>query len=184
MDGSRWGASLALLAIVLIGAAGIAAGHETTTVDGYELTFGGADEPVITDERMWMQVEVLDAETGDPVEVQPESVEMAVQRPFGNDTFELPVSGVHGRPGWYEGAVIFTEPGTYTFFISAEIDGETIETSFDKQVHPASTLQYPRSSPESDAVLEPVAALGFGLGAGVTAVGTGVAFVIGRRRRV
>lgn len=174
---------LAVLAVVFIGSTGIATAHETTTVSGYELTFGGSDEPVITGERMWLQVEMLDAETGEPVEGIGDSVEMAVQRPFGNETFELDVSGVHGRPGWYEGAVIFTEPGTYTVFITAEIGGETIETSFQKQVHNASKLQYPQppQSPDQDSGMD--ASMGFGLGVVVAAIGMIGAFVIGSRRQ-
>lgn len=172
---------LAILIIVFIGTAGLATAHETTTVNGYELTFGGSDEPVITDERMWMQVEILDAETGEPVEGVGDSVDLAVQRPFGNDTFDLDVSSVHGQPGLYEGAVVFTEPGTYTVFITAELDDETIETSFQKQAHNASNLQYPQPTPtpEQDSGMD--TSTGFGLGVVVAAIGMIGAFIIGRR---
>lgn len=153
-----------LLALLLVGSAGTGLAHETTTIDGYELTFGGSDEPVITGERMWMQVEILEAETVEPVEGVEDAVEIAVQRPFGNDTFDLEVSSVHGRPGWYEGAVVYTEPGTYTVFITAEIDGRTVETSFQKQVHNATALQYPEPTPSTDRGLGPSASTGFGLG--------------------
>lgn len=173
---------LAVLAVVFIGATGIATAHETTTVNGYELTFGGSDEPVITGERMWLQVEILDAETGEPVEGLEDSVEIAVQRPFGNDTFELDVSGVHGRPGWYEGAVVFTEPGTYTVFVTAEIEGDTIETSFQKQVHNASNLQYPPQTESSNRDDGMDASVGFALGVVVAAIGTIGAFIVGSRR--
>lgn len=173
---------LAVLGIVFVGMAGVATAHETTTVNGYELTFGGSDEPVITGERMWMQVEILEAETGEPVEGVSDSVSIAVQQPFGNDTFDLDVGGVHGRPGWYEGAVVFTEPGTYTVFITAEIDGETVETSFQKQVHNASNLQYPQPTPSPEQGTGMGASMGFGLGVVVAAVGMIGAFVVGRRK--
>lgn len=181
MPSNRWFVALAAVGLALAGAVGTVGAHETTTVDGYELTFGGSDEPVITGERMWLQVEILDAATGEPVEGLSDAVELAVQRPFGNDMFELDVGGVHGRPGWYQGAVVFTEPGTYTVFVTAEIDGETIETSFQKQVHNASQLQYPQptSTPADDAGLS--AAAGFGLGALVAAAGMLLAFAVGRR---
>lgn len=181
MSRSRWFASLVAIGLVIVGIAGIAGAHETTTVGGYELTFGGSDEPVITGERMWMQVEVLDAETGEPVEGLDDSVQMAVQRPFGNDTFELEVSGVFGRPGWYEGAVVFTEPGTYTVFVTAEIDGETVETSFQTQVHSAPNLEYPKQTPTPASNTGVDASMGFGLGVLVSAVGMVGAFVVGRR---
>lgn len=173
---------LALLGIAIVGMAGVVTAHETTTVKGYELTFGGADEPVITGERMWMQVEILDAETGEPVEGISDSVSISVQQPFGNDTSGLDVGGVHGQPGWYQGAVVFTEPGTYTVFVTAEVGGETIETSFQKQVHNASNLQYPQPTPSSDQDTGMGAPMGFGLGVLVAAVGMIGAFVVGRRR--
>lgn len=170
-----------LTVLVLVGTAGLATAHETVTVNGYELTFGGADEPVITGERMWLQVEILDADSGESVDGIEESVGIAVQRPFGTDRFELDVSGVHGRPGWYEGAVVFTEPGTYTIFITLDDDGETIETSFQKQVHNASNLHYPASTPPPGQDDDMSAAAGFGLGVVVAAIGLAGAFVIGRR---
>lgn len=181
MRHTRWLASLLAIGLVLVGAVGPAAGHETTTVDGYELTFGGGDEPVITAERMWLQVEIRDAETGEPVEGLDDAFGLAVQRPFGDDTFDLEVSGVHGRPGWYEGAVVFTAPGTYTIYVTAEVRGETIETSFQNQVHDASALQYPPPTPEPTTGSGMDPAVGFGLGAAVAAIGLVGAFVIGRR---
>lgn len=177
------GAILAVVAVAFIGTAGVATAHETTTVNGYELTFGGSDEPVITGERMWLQVEILDADTGAPVEGIDDSVEIAVQRPFGNDTRELETFSVFGSPGWYEGAVVFTEPGTYTVFITAEVEGATIETSFQKQVHNASSLQYPQPTPSSERDSGMDASMGFGLGAIVAAIGMTGAFYVGRRRQ-
>lgn len=173
---------LLMVGVMFSGVVGLAAAHESTTIDGYELTFGGSDEPVITGERMWLQVEILDADTGDPVDGLDDSVSMAVQQPFGNDTFDLTVSSVHGQPGWYEGPIVFTEPGTYTIFITADIDGDTIETSFQKQVHNASKLQYPQSGSSSNQQQGIDPALGFGLGALVTAIGMIGAFAIGRRK--
>lgn len=181
MPSNRWFVALAAVGLVLAGAVGTVGAHETTTVNGYEITFGGSDEPVITGERMWLQVEILDAETGEPVEGLSDAVELAVQRPFGNDTFELDVGGVHGQPGWYEGAVVFTEPGTYTVFLTAEIDGQTVEASFQKQVHNASGLQYPPPTTKSSSEPGMGASMGFGLGVLVAAAGMIVAFAIGRR---
>lgn len=168
--------------LVAVGAAGIGSAHETTLVQGYQVTFGGSDEPVITDERMWLQVEILDAETGFPVTGIGDSVDMAVQRPFGNDSHALDVHRVHGRPGWYEGAIVFTTPGTYTVVVTAEINGTTIETEFSKQVHNASALTYPSPRPSRGGGMELTGPVGFGVGAIVATLGSIVAFLIGRRR--
>lgn len=170
--------TLAVAGLVLAGAVGLAAAHETETVNGYELTFGGSDEPVITDERMWLQVEILDAETEEPVEDQADSLEMAVQRPFGNDTHELEVGAVHGSPGLYQGAVVFTEPGTYTVYINGSINGTEIDTTFQKQVHDAETLEYPERTGSS--LLGSGLPAGFGLGV-VAVLALGGVLVAGRR---
>lgn len=181
MFDARWLLTLAVVWVLLVGAVGPAAAHETVTIDGYELTFGGSDEPVMTGERMWLQVEVVDASTGEPVEGQGESLEMAVQRPFGNDTFELAVGGVHGQPGLYEGAVVFTEPGTYTVYVNGSIDGTEIDTSFQKQVHDATALEYPERSRTGASSSGFDLPLGFGLGVASTAVVMTAAFFVGRR---
>lgn len=42
------------LGILLAGITTPAMAHDTQTVDGYDITFGGAEEPLITGERMWL----------------------------------------------------------------------------------------------------------------------------------
>lgn len=177
----KWFLTVAVVGVVLVGTVSLVTAHETKTVNGYELTFGGSDEPVITGERMWLQVEIIDNETGEPVTEQEDSLEMAVQRPFGNDTFELEVESVYDRPGWYEGAVVFTEPGTYTVYINGSINGTDINTSFSKKVHDASELEYPDTTDTQDSRFGSDVFTGFGLGALTTALALGAVVLIGRR---
>lgn len=42
--------------------------HEDKTVGPYQLIFEGTDEPLITGERMWLEVQVTNLEIGKPVE--------------------------------------------------------------------------------------------------------------------
>lgn len=42
---------------LVVGAAGPAAARETRTVEGYDVTVGGVDEPPITGERTWPELE-------------------------------------------------------------------------------------------------------------------------------
>lgn len=175
---------LLVAAVLLSGAVTVAAAHDSRTVSGYEVTFGGADEPVVTDERMWLEVEVVDAETGEPVEGLDDSLMIAVQRPFGNDTHELELDSRFGEPGWYEAPVIFTEPGTYTVLLNGTIDGTDANLSFQKQVHDASTFEYPpRSEPPDEEKVGSLTgpATGIAIGAGLAVLGMGVAFAAGRR---
>lgn len=177
---------LLLVGALSSGAVAVVSAHDTETVNGYEITFGGADEPVITDERMWLEVGVVEAETEEPVEGLEDSLTMAVQRPFGNETHELDVSSRFGEPGWYEAPVVFTEPGTYTVFINGTIDGTEVNLTFQKQVHKASNLEYPpRSASQDD---EPVGTLtggisGIVIGATIAVLGMAVAFIAGRQFR-
>lgn len=173
-----------VVGILVNGAVTVAAAHDTETVDGYEVTFGGADEPVITDERMWLEVEIVENETGEPVEGLEDSLTMAVQRPFGNDTHELEVDSRFGEPGLYEAPIIFTEPGTYSVFITGAIDGTEIDLTFQKQVHNASDLDYPPRSVSHDggsagSVAESIPDIV--IGAGIAVIGMAIAFVAGRR---
>lgn len=175
---------LLVVGVLLGSAVPMVSAHDTETVDGYEVTFGGADEPVITDERMWLEVEIVDAETGEPVEELEDSLTIAVQRPFGNDTHELDVSSRYGEPGWYEAPIVFTEPGTYTVFINGTVDGTEVNLAFQKQVHNASNLEYPPQSVPQDS--NPANSLtegisGVVIGAAIAVLGMAVAFVAGRQ---
>lgn len=181
MRSHRLFVALTVVGLVLGGAVTPAAAHESVTVDGYQLTFGGSDEPVITGERMWLQVEITVNETEEPVDGQADNLTMAVQRPFGNDTLELDVESVFGQPGLYQGAILFTEPGTYTVYINGSIDGTSIETSFQKKVHNASDLRYPRPASSEGSGYRLDTAIGYGLGAVTASIGMTAAFLVGRR---
>lgn len=171
--------AVVLVGSVLVGAVGLSAAHDTETIDGYELTFGGAEEPVITGERTWLEVNIVDADAEEPVTELEDDLEMAVRRPFGDDVEELDVGSRFGQPGWYEAAVVFTEPGTYTVFVNATVDGTAIDATFQKQVHDAENFEYPADGQDSAPARG--VTVGFGIGVVVTAVaGTG-AFFAGRR---
>lgn len=181
MRTTDWLTALCVIGIVLVGMVGLTSAHDTKTVNGYELTFGGSDEPVITGERMWLEVRIVDVEADEPVADLEDDLEMAVQRPFGDDTNELEVSGRFGAPGWYEAAIIFTKPGTYTVFLNGTVDGTPIDTTFQTQVHNASNLHYPTGPASSQPSSGLDASTGFAVGAVVAAVGMLVAFAVGRR---
>lgn len=175
--------ALVVAGALLAGAAAVASAHDAETVDGYEVTFGGADEPVITDERMWLEVGIVDEETEEPVEGLEDSLTIAVQRPFGNDTRELDVSSRFGEPGWYEAPVVFTEPGTYTVFVNGTVDGTDVDLRFQKQVHDSGALEYPAQEAEGDGTTGSLTdgVSGVAVGAALAALGMVVAFAAGRQ---
>lgn len=166
---------LLVVAVVALGTVAVtpAAAHDTKTIDGYELTFGGADEPVITGERMWLEVRITD-EDGEPVTGQEDTLQWKVEKP-GEDSAELEASEKHGEPGVYRAAVIFTEPGEYVIHIEGTIEDTEAHTHFEKEVHDHTDLEFPGQTAESAAMS------GFGIGvAGVAIAAIAVAF-IGRR---
>lgn len=126
----------------MIGVVGPASAHETQTIEGYDFTFGGADEPLITGERMWLELDIVNNETGEPVTGQAETLNISVQKP-GNERVALDVSEKHGEPGVYEAPVIFTEPGTYIIHVQGCIDGTKFHTHFEKEVQDHTELEYP-----------------------------------------
>ena len=118
--------------------------HDTQNVEGYEITFGGAEEPLITNERMWLELTIIDNETGEPVANQAETLTVSVQTSESNKT-ALELGEKHGEPGVYEAPVIFTEAGDYVVHLEGSLEGTEIHTHFEKEVHDHSDLQYPNS---------------------------------------
>lgn len=140
--------AIGLVVTLAIGAVSPAVAHESQTIEGYDLTFGGADEPVITNERMWLELDIVDNETGEPVTNQTDTLNISVQKP-GQEKVELDVSEKHGEPGVYETAVIFTEPGEYVVHVEGSIEGTAVHTHFEKEVHDHTELRYPRNASQS-----------------------------------
>ncbi len=134
--------------IIAIGVAvgvGPAAAHETNTVEGYDIFFGGADEPIITGERQWFEIEITDTESGDPIDGAEDGLTLTVQQAGSEDTYEPDVSAQFGETGWYEAPIWFTETGDYAVTITGELDGTAIETTFEKPVEDHTDLQYPEA---------------------------------------
>lgn len=140
-----------LVMAVVVGAVGPAVAHEKQTVEGYDLTFGGADEPVITGERMWLELEIADNETGELIGNQSETLKISVQKSDG-EKVGIDVSEKHGEPGVYRVPVIFTEPGDYVIHVEGSIEGTEFHAHFEKEVQDASELEYPgnESTPDDD----------------------------------
>ena len=118
--------ALGMTVILLASAVGPAAAHDTQSVEGYEITFGGAEEPLITGERMWLEFEIVDNESGEPVTNQ-SNLTASVQIDGGEKT-ALDLSEKHGEPGVYEAPVIFTEAGNYTVHLEGTINGTAVHT--------------------------------------------------------
>ncbi|WP_455449057.1 FixH family protein [Natrinema thermotolerans] len=184
--------ALVALSVLLTGIATPVLAHETQAVDGYDVTFGGADEPLITDERMWLEFEIVDTETGAPAAGHAENLTVSVQTSEAEKT-PLELSEKHGEPGVYEAPVVFAEPGDYVVHLEGHLDGVDVHTHFEKTVTDRAELEYPASeseaagnSTDSQPNDERPDEAGFGSGS-IALAGLGLGTVIGavllRRRR-
>lgn len=174
---------LLLVGGVILGivAVGPVAAHDSETVDDYELTFGGADEPVITGEWMWLELEVVDQDD-EPVPDQADTLTMDVEHPDGMER-NVELAGRHGEPAYYEAPVVFTEPGTYTIHIEGTIEDSEVHVHFEKEVQDRTQLEFPASDRnENQAEADEAASLSgsvFGFAIAIVALGVlgAVAFV-------
>ncbi|MBZ6496605.1 FixH family protein [Natrinema longum] len=138
------------IAVLLVGAVGPAVAHETRAIDGNEITFGGADEPLVTGDRMWLEFSVVDAESGDPVETHAANLTVSVQT-GDHEKRALEVSEKHGEPGVYEAPVVFTDPGDYVVHLEGSLDGTDVHTHFETTVHDHTDLEYPGDATADEA---------------------------------
>lgn len=141
--------ALGVLVILMVGAVSPGIAHETQTVEGYDLTFGGTEEPLITGERMWLQFEIVDNETGEPVANQSETLNLSVQK-LGQENATLEVSERFGEPGVYEAPVIFTEPGDYLIHVRGSLEGTEFHTHFETEVEDHTVLRYPSEEAQNN----------------------------------
>lgn len=148
MAGKKALIAFAVLGMLTAGIATPVAAHETRTVEGYTITFGGADEPLITGERMWMEFEIVDDRTGTPVSNQAENLTVSV-RTSGSEKTALELGAKHGAPGVYEAPVLFTEPGDYVVHLEGSLEGTEVHTHFETRVRDHADLEYPASEPET-----------------------------------
>nr|WP_242509233.1 FixH family protein [Natrinema altunense] len=150
MRQTRYLLVIGVTALVLISAVGPAVAHDTQAVAGNEVTFGGADEPLVTGERMWLEFEIVDAESGGPVENVSENLTVSIQME-GHEKTALESSDKYGEPGVYEAPVVFTEAGDYVVHLEGTIDGKAVHTHFEKTVDDRAALEYPGDDAQSSA---------------------------------
>lgn len=118
------------------------AAHDTETDGGYDVTSGGADEPIITGEQQWLEIEIVDAESGEPIEDAGESLTVTVQKSGTDEVYEADAEG-RCEPGWCEAPIFFTEPGEYAVTVEGTVDGTEIGTTFQKTVEDPDDLRCP-----------------------------------------
>jgi hypothetical protein len=144
-------AVVAILASAFVFAGGLfstdsALAHEHRAVGNYELTVGFLNEPAFAYEPSGLDLRVVffpngvpeiteenegsaEAE-GQPVEGLEETLQAEVIVGGGAEKKTLTIEAAFGDPGAYESPMIFTVPGDYSFRIFGDIEGETIDETF------------------------------------------------------
>jgi hypothetical protein len=138
---------------VLLATAGLAAAHEHRHVGEYELVVGFRSEPAYVGLLNGLDLQVHDHD-GEPVEGLADALNVTIL--YGDQSQELTLRAVWGRPGVYTADVIPTETGTYSFHITGMIEGEAVDETFTggpetfSEVQPISALEFPTGDADGD----------------------------------
>jgi hypothetical protein len=175
---------------------GRAYAHERRTVGPYQLVVGWLNEPAYVGLMNSLDLRVTDTRNTQPVAGLEKTLTVDVAA-GGVAPFPLAVSARFGSAGAYNGWVMPTATGTYTFHITGKIDTMTIDEKFTSgpgtfgDIEDTQAVQYPAKVPVADALgkkldgiqsavdqtrLLAIAALVLGL------VAVGAAALAGRRR--
>ena len=184
-------ASLAAISI------GPALAHEQREVGDYTLTVGFIDEPVYIGSKSGLEIRVTTTADEQPVEGLESSLTASVTQ--GDTSRDLPLSPRFGQPGWYQSYFVPTVAGAYSFHVTGDIEGTSVDETFSTgpdtfgEPQSVSAAQFPVQFPGqaelvddaqrgADAAGQVTIALvlgGLGLVAGLAALGLS----LGARRR-
>jgi hypothetical protein len=144
--------SLGSVFLLTIGFTLAASAHEHREVaDGkYEITIGFLDEPALVNQKNGLDLRVFTVEGEEPVEGLAETLTAEVI--YGDQSMELELEPVFNQPGHYRAIFFPTAPGSYTFHITGEIEGNEIDEEFTSgpetfsEVEPIEPLLFPKPS--------------------------------------
>jgi len=146
--------TIAIVAASLLLFSGTAYAHERRTVGSYQLDVGWENEPAYVGQLNSLHLEVVDTRNKQPVNGLEKTLSADVAA-GGLAPFKLGISPGGGE-GVYNGPMIPTVTGTYTFHITGKIGTETIDEKFTSgpntfvDVDNTAPLQYPTKIPVAD----------------------------------
>lgn len=158
---------LALALVALLAAPALAHEHRELLDGQYEITIGFIEEPAFVGEQNGLFLRVVNlAATTDAVsdaESEEEDADHEAGAPvigldqtlraeviFGDQSMALPLSPIGGELGSYRSVFFPTAAGDYTFHLTGEIEGNTIDESFTSapdgfdSVQEVEPLQFPK----------------------------------------
>jgi len=114
----------ALLTVFLMVGPGRADGHVAKRSGPFEVELGWAQEPPRVGAGNAIEVGVGDAQTGAPVAVPAGA--LSVEVAYGGRSVTLPLVPT-AEPGLLEASIAPTRPGAYSFGVSGEVRGQTLD---------------------------------------------------------
>ena len=147
----------AVIAASLLIFSGHAYAHERRTVGPYQLVVGWLSEPAYLGELNSLDLRVTDTRNTQPITGLEKTV-TADLAAGGLTPYTLTVSARFGTAGAYNGWVMPTVPGTYTFHIKGKIDTLDFDEKFTSgpntfgDIEDTAAVQYPAKVPVADSL--------------------------------
>ena len=150
-------ATIVVVVASLLLFSGRAYAHERRTVGPYQLVVGWLNEPAYVGLMNSLDLRVTDSRNTQPV-AGLEKTLTADAAAGGIAPFPLTVSARFGSAGAYNGWIMPTATGSYTFHITGKIDTLTIDEKFTSgpgtfgDIEDTQAVQYPAKVPVADAL--------------------------------
>ena len=142
-------AGVLMAALLVIAFPGTGLAHEERDVGSLTMAVGFGDEPAYAGEPN--SVQLILSNHGKPVTDLGDALEVEVT--FGNESKKLSLEpdfeiGEFGTPGDYRAWFVPTQPGTYTFDFTGNVDGQKVDETFTSgkgfvDVTPISDAEFP-----------------------------------------
>ncbi|HLZ47652.1 MAG TPA: hypothetical protein VKR80_03260, partial [Candidatus Limnocylindria bacterium] len=171
-----------------------AAAHERRAVGPYTFVVGWITEPSYVNEINALDLTVTETATSKPVEGLEKTLKADLIAGGGAAVLPLAIAARFGLPGKYQGQVIPTKTGDYTFHITGTVNTTTVDEKFESgpgrfgAVEAVTALQFPVKVPSNtdlaakldDANTKLTIAIALGV---IALVVAGASFVPALRRR-
>ena len=134
---------------------GAAYAHERRMVGPYQFVVGWLNEPAYVGQLNSLDLRVTDTRNNQPVSGLEKTLTVDLAA-GGLAAFPLSVTARFGTAGAYNGYVMPTVTGGYTFHIAGKIDTQSVDEKFQSgpntfgDVEDATALQYPTKVPVAD----------------------------------
>jgi hypothetical protein len=144
-------AAMVVVASLLL-TSGTAVAHERRNVGPYQFVVGWLNEPAYVGQLNSIDLRITDTRTNQPVAGLEKTLTADVSA-GGLTPFPLTVTARFNTPGAYNGYVMPTVTGTYTFHVKGKIDTQDVDEKFQSgpntfgDIEDTTVLQYPEKVP-------------------------------------